>query len=84
MVLSSTMADWQQLRRFLALLCVIAVVLAAVIPGSAGILLAAIGPICVLAVPIHCASRAVVAEPVYVRASVLLTASPDRAPPASA
>jgi hypothetical protein len=75
------MADWQQLRRFLALLCALAVVLAAVIPGSGGILLAVIGPICALALLIHCAPRRAGVEPVRLVVSVFLTACPDRAPP---
>jgi hypothetical protein len=75
------MAAWHQLRQILALFCIAGILLAAVLPSNPGMLLAALCPACVLAVPITCPAQRVDAGPVRVSLAPYLAAIAGRAPP---
>jgi hypothetical protein len=77
------MPDWHQLRRILAVLCVIAVVVAALVPANSALLLAVLVPFAYISGPVLFRARRIYRFAPQAISVPLLSAAAFRAPPLS-
>jgi hypothetical protein len=75
------MPDWRQIRRAFALLCVIAVVLSALLPGNTGLALCVIIPFVIIVAPVSIRARRIYSFVPRTASAPLLSAAGLRAPP---
>ena len=77
------MPDWRQIRRALALLFVLAILLSTLVPGSAGLALCVVVSFAAIGVPVSVPGRRIYSFIPHSRSWPVLSAAGLRAPPQS-